>query len=136
MILKKTGKYALRAMAYLTILEKGKKLSSLELSEKTEIPIHYLSKIMRKLTENGLVKSQKGHNGGFELNISPENISFLNILNAVGYNINENCVFGENECNSEDPCLLHFSWKNLKDSFNDWSKNTTLADIINQKIDF
>lgn len=130
MFLSQTAEYALRAMACIALKKDGRPVSSRVLARATDIPNHYLSKIMRKLVEEGLVESQKGHGGGFRLARDPKEISFKNILETVDYKIEpDSCVFGWDTCNNEHPCPLHHTWSQLKDSFQQWSENITLEDV-------
>ena len=54
-----------------------------DLSAGTGIPVHYLSKILRRLVLAGVLTSQKGQGGGFSLSRAPEEIPFADILAAV-----------------------------------------------------
>lgn len=136
MHLPQTAEYALRAMACVALKENEEPVPSKVLARATGIPNHYLSKIMRKMVAAGLVTSQKGHGGGFKLAREPEQITFKKILETVDYKIDpDECVFGWEKCNSEKPCPLHHTWSQLKDSFQWWSENMTLQEIIDQPDD-
>ncbi len=136
MHLSQTAEYALRAMACIVLKKDNRPVSSKVLARATGIPSHYLSKIMRKMVEAGLVASQKGHGGGFKLAKAPEKITFKMILETVDYRIEpDSCVFGWDECNNEEPCPLHNTWSHLKNSFQWWSENMTLQDVANNPND-
>ena len=60
-----TAEYALRAVTHMAMTKSGGPMRAADLSEAMGIPIHYLSKIMRRLVSAGLLESQKGHGGGF-----------------------------------------------------------------------
>lgn len=133
MHLPQTAEYALRAMACIALKEDGRPVSSKVLARATGIPNHYLSKIMRKMVEADLAISQKGHGGGFKLAKEPEKITFKEILATVDYKIEpDTCVFGWDKCNSEDPCPLHSTWSQLKDSFQWWAENISLQEVIDR----
>ncbi len=101
-----------------------------DLSEVTNIPLPYLSKIMRRLVEAGLLRSQKGHGGGFKLAQPLAEVRFVDVLNAIDYAVEpSSCVFGWGQCSSTNPCPLHPFWKNLKDEFTQWAEHYTLADV-------
>ena len=61
MYLNQTVEYGLRAMAQLAVAPNRNRISAEELACLTGIPRHYVSKIMRRLVEAGLVTSLKGH---------------------------------------------------------------------------
>ena len=114
----------------------SKPVNSKDLAKMTGVPSHYLSKIMRKMVEAGFVKSQKGHGGGFVLKFDPEELRIMDVLNASGFDMEDQpCVFGWEKCDNDDPCPLHPVWKKLKDRFKDWACNTTFEDIRREGID-
>ncbi len=59
--------YAVRALSYLAAQASDRVVGSKEITEKQDIPLHYLSKIMKDLVGAGLVKSHVGCKGGFSL---------------------------------------------------------------------
>lgn len=130
MLLPQTAEYALRAMAHLATLPPGTAVPARDLAVAAQIPVHYLSKILRRLVLEGLLLSQKGHGGGFTLSRSPETIDFLSVLRAADFSPTANrCAFGLGNCDQNDPCPLHESWSALEQAFFDWASHTTLANV-------
>jgi Rrf2 family protein len=130
MRLSQTAEYALRVLAYMATLPDNSPLRTRDIYEVTEIPPHYLSKIMRRLVTAGLLVSQKGHGGGFVFAKPLKEIRFLDILTAVDYEVEPNkCFFGWGECSGENPCPLHTFWSELKDNFVEWAETHTLKDV-------
>jgi Rrf2 family protein len=129
MLLSQTAEYAFRAMAALGGLAAGASISAAELAERTGIPPHYVSKVMRRLVLAGLVQAQKGHGGGFALARAPGAIRFQEVLAAVDAEPTPNrCAFGWGTCDQRHPCPLHPAWSRLMEQFRDWARVTTLAD--------
>lgn len=125
-----TAEYALRAMVYLASLGEGEAIRAKDLAEKTTIPSHYLSKIMRRMVVDGLVSSRKGHRGGFRLAKSSEQIRFIDILEAIDYRGDpDRCAFGWGDCDVDFPCPLHDVWTRLNNQFLTWATENTLADV-------
>jgi Rrf2 family transcriptional regulator, iron-sulfur cluster assembly transcription factor len=130
MYFSQTAEYALRAMVYLTTLEEGDSISGRDLSARTDVPPHYLSKIMRRLVVEGLVASQRGHNGGFHLAKAPSAIRFIDILVAADYVPTRNrCAFGWGQCDAQHPCPLHDAWSEMSEVFSRWARENTLAHV-------
>lgn len=73
--------YALRILYCLA--REGKKLDAKTISDQMGVTLRFSLKILRKLVQNGLVKSYKGVNGGYELGLSPAEISLADIVSAV-----------------------------------------------------
>lgn len=111
---------------------KGDKLpvNASDLAAETEIPVHYLNKIMRRLVDADFVISSKGHGGGFRLARAASKISYLDVLKVAGYDTEDKrCVFGRGECSSSHPCPMHDSWSSLNNNFVVWARKTTLASL-------
>ena len=74
--------YGLLSMA--CILQNGKHLiTAQEIAKRYEIPLEYLFKILQQLVHAGILRSKRGPRGGFILAGSSENISFLQIFEAI-----------------------------------------------------
>ena len=130
MLLSQTAEYALRAMAWLALQSPETPVRAQDMASGTGIPLHYLSKILRRLVVADLLESQKGQGGGFALARPPQDISFEDILMAVDvYPHQRRCAFGLGNCKDLNPCPLHVSWNALSNAVHDWACATTLADI-------
>jgi Rrf2 family iron-sulfur cluster assembly transcriptional regulator len=108
--------YALQAVLYLALKPVGEKTNIKELTRVLEIPYHFLGKIMQDLTRKGILISQKGPTGGFALQKRPEQITLLEIVDAIdGTAFLESCVLGFPECSSTHPCAVHETWGALRE---------------------
>jgi Rrf2 family protein len=76
-----TAEYALRAIVYLADQEVPR--TTAQIAETTRVPAGYLAKVMQNLSRAGLVKSQRGLNGGFTLAHDSHELSILAVINAV-----------------------------------------------------
>lgn len=77
-----TTEYALRAALFLANL--GPQFASADqIAEGTQVPPGYLSKVMRDLVLAEIVNSQRGPNGGFMLARPSDQITILDVVNAV-----------------------------------------------------
>lgn len=77
-----TAEYALRAMVQLAFAGQAG-CSTDELARKTQVPRAYLSKVLQGLRAAGLLDSKRGAGGGVRLVKPPEEISILDVVNAV-----------------------------------------------------
>ncbi|MCS7223692.1 MAG: Rrf2 family transcriptional regulator [Armatimonadetes bacterium] len=75
--------YGLMAMTELGLKEPGRRVQVKEISEGQGIPAQYLEQLMIPLKRAGLVVSQRGARGGYSLSRSPEQITLLEIVNAL-----------------------------------------------------
>ena len=124
-----TAEYALRAMACLAA-PGGGAMRALDLSRATQVPPHYLSKVLRRLVHAGLLDSQKGHGGGFTLARPASKIRFADVLAAVDEAPETGrCAFGYAQCDAKNPCPLHPAWSKLNEQMSSWAERTTLASV-------
>lgn len=77
-----TVEYALRAVVHLAD-KSPEPQTTAEIAEITKVPPAYLSKVLQGLREHGIVRSQRGIGGGISLTKSPEEVSILDVVNAV-----------------------------------------------------
>ncbi len=75
--------YAVRALSYLAAQEPGKIIGSKEITEKQDIPSHYLSKIMKDLVGAGLMRSHVACRGGYSLARPADSITVKEVYEAV-----------------------------------------------------
>jgi len=122
--------YALQAVMYLALREDHKTTSIKELTEKLDIPFHFLAKILQDLSHKGLLKSRKGPSGGFALGVRAEKINLLQIIEAIdGPGFQRNCVLGFEECSQTDPCSLHEQWAQSRDSIITMLQRHSIAEM-------
>lgn len=130
MPLSQTAKYALRAMATLASLPPGEAIPAKSLSGFTGIPVHYLSKIMRRLVVAKLVVARKGHGGGFALGRPARKITFAQIFAAEGGLLDSGtCAYGWGQCDPDNYCPLHSTYSTLRNALDKWLNETNLAAV-------
>ena len=77
-----TAEYALRAVVYLAS-QGGAAQTTQQIAEATRVPAGYLAKVMQGLSRAGLVYSQRGLHGGFTLTRPAEELTVLDVIEAV-----------------------------------------------------
>ena len=95
--------YAVRALAYLAQRE-GDRVLIAEVAQKMAVPKAFLSKIMKELVAGGLILSQVGPGGGYELAAPADQITFRQILQVVEGPWNLVPCQGDDD--RHDSCLL------------------------------
>ncbi len=96
------------AMHTMSLLARHQKqrFSNQQMAELLDASEHSLAKVMQRLNRAQLVESQRGPTGGFTLARSPEEVTVLEIFEAVDGPIGKaGCLLGKGQCVSEG-CLL------------------------------
>ena len=77
------SRYALRLMAELARYAPGTTVSLKEISERQNLSLKYLEQIVTPLARVGLVKSERGSQGGYRLTKAPADYTAGEILRAI-----------------------------------------------------
>jgi Rrf2 family protein len=77
-----TAEYALRAVVFLAAQE-GEPRTTEQIAKATRVPTGYLAKVMQGLGRARLVQSQRGLGGGFTLTRPAEELTVLDVIQAV-----------------------------------------------------
>lgn len=77
-----TVEYALRAVVHLAA-NASQPQTTEQIAESTRVPRAYLSKVLQALGRGGIVHSQRGVGGGVTLNRPPQELTILEVVNAV-----------------------------------------------------
>lgn len=75
--------YALHTMLYFVALPRGTTIGVQQLAAWQKLSPTYLSKILTKLVKSGLIESTPGINGGYKLTKNKEDLSFLDVIQAI-----------------------------------------------------
>lgn len=79
----KSTDYALHALLHLGNSNRLNNIGIKELSATLGVSESYLSKIMSKLRQDGIVRAVPGVNGGYELARPAEQITFLDVIQVI-----------------------------------------------------
>jgi len=103
--------YALRAMLYLAKLEPNERAATSQIAEEMDIPPSFLAKIISQLSIAGLIHTSRGAHGGVSLARKPEEISLLDVVEAIDGPIALNeCTLDPSICIFGDSCPIHEVW--------------------------
>lgn len=130
MKLSRESRYGLRGLAYLARKPAGTILQAAELAEAADLPPVFLSKIFRKLTRHGILRSYRGRVRGYALARSPRDISVRQVLEAIeGPDLFQRCVFWSDACSDDNPCLLHDTWRTVRPMVADLMERVSIQEI-------
>ena len=137
MIYSRSAEYAIRAFVFLAQVPPGKYAMVKQIAEESDIPSHFLAKILQQLARQGFLRSSKGPTGGFTLRYPASDITLLQIVESIdGLSDYQRCIGGMTECNDQMRCGMHDSWKALRSRIIEYLEGTTveeLAKALDQK---
>lgn len=122
------GRYGLRAMVDLAIHSKGELVALKHIAERQNISDAYLEQVFSTLRKAGLVKSQKGSQGGYLLGSSANSITVGHILRAL-----EGDLFPYDDGNEEneiEKLLTKDVWQAIDESIDQIVDGLTLEELV------
>ncbi|MDC0762029.1 MULTISPECIES: RrF2 family transcriptional regulator [Brevibacillus] len=118
--------YALHAMLYLVAETPDKPVSVQLLAEKLGVSQTYLSKMLTKLVKAGLIHSVSGANGGYKLKRNQDDISFLDVIQAIeGTTSLFECSF-----HHDSACLIQQVVADAEQQMMQTLKSKKIADLV------
>ena len=124
------GRYAVTAMLDLASNETTKPVTLDRISERQNISLSYLEQLFAKLRKASLVKSVRGPGGGYLLNVSAEDVTLTQIIEAVDENIDLRRCHGLRHCLRGKQCLSHHLWCEVSDQIRDFLSSRNLQQVI------
>ncbi|MDD4160404.1 MAG: Rrf2 family transcriptional regulator [Synergistaceae bacterium] len=119
---------ALHAMV-LIAKKNGQRISIKDMAETICVSEAHLAKVVMRLAHTGFISTTRGPGGGAVLAKKPEEISFLDIVEAIeGPLENSKCVFGKNKCTCRECVFGDFLVKMTKEA-REWLKSKTLDEF-------
>lgn len=81
------------------------------LADATQLPLATVRKLLKKLVDTGIVKSQRGVKGGYTLAKDPVLISVADVLTAIEGPIGlTQCAIQQEACDLSTRCSLKSNW--------------------------
>ena len=119
---------ALHGLAFIA-KQAPRRINVKRLAEFLQASEAHLSKVFQKLSKAELVKSVRGPAGGFILNRTPEEITFLEILETIESKVKlSGCPFGKLNC-AFDKCIFNSELNRISEDVYNTFKNLKLSDI-------
>jgi len=117
--------------AMIILAQKQNQLVSVkDIASQLEISGNHLSKVMQRLVKSELVLSIKGNKGGFKLAKPSEEITFLQVYEAIDGRYNPStCLLNKAFCSHK--CIMGELTFSVNKQVEDFFKKTKLSDFLN-----
>ncbi|MDX1640401.1 MAG: Rrf2 family transcriptional regulator [Balneolaceae bacterium] len=124
------AQYAISAIIAISKHTGDGAVSASDLSKSLDCPAAYLSQILAKLKEPGILHSRRGLNGGVYLAKPIAQISMMDVIAAIdGTEFFDKCFMGINGCGHIEPCPFHEFWSVERKKIEQWLRSTTFESI-------
>jgi Rrf2 family protein len=123
--------YAVRAMIHLACLPEERQVLRDEIAAAENIPSSFMAKILRSLVRGQLLRSARGVNGGFALARTPDEITLLEIVEAIEGPLNlTDCSTHAEGCTRGISCPAAPVWGAVQDNMRSILRATSLEDLV------
>jgi Rrf2 family iron-sulfur cluster assembly transcriptional regulator len=130
MWLNSTSQYAIRATLYVAGHESAGPVRVDEIAEALDCPRNYLSKTLYALVRAGVLRSTRGPGGGFQLALSPEQLSLGRVIAPFEPATARRCLIGRPDCGGAHPCLAHHRWEKVAGVVSQFFEQTTIGELL------
>lgn len=117
MQLTRAADYGVRVMIHLVGQAGNRRVSLPAVAAATGAPESFLSKVLQALTHGGLLISQRGQSGGFEVSERGRKSTMRDVIEAVDGPIHLNlCLTSGKACVRQDWCPAHPVWARAQEA--------------------
>lgn len=128
-MLSQTAIYAIRAMGFLAKQDTDVPVLSSTIASKMKIPHNFLSKILNRLAQAGLILATRGRGGGVALARPKTDIFLYEVVDLfMKMDDFKQCLLGMGNCNGS--CGLHLRWRIISEQFEKMLNETTIAQAL------
>jgi len=120
-------------MIHLATLGPGARTNLPEMAGAVQVPEHFLSKVLQMLCKRGLIQSHRGSSGGFELVANANDVSLLDVVEALEGPIQLNVCLGEyGTCGRKSWCPAHKVWAEAQEAMLAVLRRASIAELARQ----
>ena len=129
------GRYALRMMLDMARNQAKGPVSLKDIAERQNVSKKYLEQIALVLSQVGVLKGTRGHQGGYRMIKSPSECTVYEILEAVEGSMHPVACLDQspNACERCAGCDTLFIWEGLDTVVRDYLCSMTLQDVLDKK---
>jgi len=99
------------------------------IADEMNIPKNFLSKIMNRLVQAGLVRSVRGTGGGFVMDADPGAISLQDVVGLfMKLDSFKHCFLNLDTCDAS--CGMHKKWLKISNQIEDLLVNTYIQEVM------
>jgi Rrf2 family protein len=130
MQLTRAADYAVRVMIHLATLPAHQRARLPTLAHATAAPQSFLSKVLQGLCRAGLIVSQRGQSGGFEILPPGREASIRDVIEAIDGPIRLNvCLLSGASCHRKTCCPAHPVWVKAQEAMLEVLDTATVAEL-------
>ncbi|MEE8373445.1 MAG: Rrf2 family transcriptional regulator, partial [Dehalococcoidia bacterium] len=105
-----------------------------KISERQQIPLLYLQRLITPLVAGGIIRSTRGTGGGVSLAKPPDQIRLDEVIRLLEGSISPlECVDNPDTCDRSEVCVLRDTWSEAGHAMSEVLESTTLQDLAERQ---
>tara|TARA_B100000579_G_scaffold343638_1_gene295936 strand:- start:395 stop:847 length:453 start_codon:yes stop_codon:yes gene_type:complete len=131
MRINKLTDYGIVIMTRIAAMDSSRIYTAKELAKISKIPLPTVTRVLKTLSNENILVSQRGNQGGYGLTNSPSSISIASIIEAFeGPIALIDCANNESTCSYENGCCTQEPWQKINQTVRTSLDNIKLADML------
>ena len=129
------GRFAVTAMLDIALHDPEQYVTIAAIGERRHLSSAYLEQIFGKLRRAGLLEGIRGPTGGYRLSKPADQITVMQILDAVDASLEKSVCEKDRECcDGEGECITFDLWDRLNEEMRRFLSGITLKGLAEQKL--
>lgn len=129
--LNKKVEYALMALKYITEKPEGSLTTAKEVVTSAGVPFDATARVMQIMGQKGILKSEQGAQGGYQLVGDLSKVSFFDLIEMVLGPLGiAKCLHGAENCEIFDSCNIQQPINHLNNRLVEFYKGVSLQEIL------
>jgi Rrf2 family protein len=124
-----TARLAIHAVLRISEAEADRLVPVEEVAAAIGCPRNYLSKTLYALAQAGVLRSERGRGGGFQLALAADCLTLARVIEPFEPAGERRCLLGRSTCGDADPCPAHERWKIVAEQTKAYFQTTTIAHL-------
>ena len=125
--------YGVRALVDLALHHQSAPVRASEIAGRTMIPEPFLAQVLHALGRAGLVRSQRGRQGGHMLAMEPGDISLSSVMECLGTRENlVPCLYDPKACIHVPACAQREVWQEVELAVDSILRSRTIGDLVDR----
>lgn len=130
-MLSQTAEYALRTVLHIARTGSDGPANAEAIADALDIPRNYLSKVLHRLAQAGVLNSTRGRNGGFVLARDPSQIPLAAVVGLFDrVEPRKQCLLGQAVCSDARPCAAHVRWQAVNEQSARFFNDTSIGELL------
>lgn len=127
------SKYAVRALVELAQNSDGQPVPIGDIAARKEIPLQFLEQLFSSLRKAGILNSHRGVRGGFSFKKPPQDVSVLDVVEALDGNVAPAACTAGDFCDKIDRCAVRDVWADAKSSLESVLGSASIAGLARRE---